>query len=341
MKTWKKIVLLVGIMLLAFGLTVLQIAHHRGESFIVMPTWNGSNDVGELSYDQKGYTVCRGGEETFSTKDVSRLNIEWLSGRVKIERYAGSGIVVREKSAVSLSEDQSMRYRLSGGTLWILPCANNVIELPEKELTVFVPKDAVFTDVDVTATSAGTELKQIAVKDSITLVSVSGSIRAEEISCTDLNFGSTSGSQKVFSVEVERDVILASVSGSIEVSGVSCSKLALNSTSGSQSVADASCEQLELQSVSGSQKAEDVDCREVRAGSSSGSVKLSFAGEPKSVEVGTISGSVTLTFPDGTPLDLDFDTVSGGLNGSALEGRHPVRVIVGTTSGSLTIRYSA
>ena len=33
MKTWKKIVLLIGILLLAFGLTVLQIAHHRGESF--------------------------------------------------------------------------------------------------------------------------------------------------------------------------------------------------------------------------------------------------------------------------------------------------------------------
>ena len=89
MKTWKKIVLLIGILLLAFGLTALQIAHHRGESFATgLAGLNGfgMNSRVHLDYDQKGYTVLKDGEESFSAGEVEALQIDWISGGVSVQQ---------------------------------------------------------------------------------------------------------------------------------------------------------------------------------------------------------------------------------------------------------------
>ena len=58
MKTGKKILLLVGILLLASGLTVLQIARHRGVSFSAGVTNSFGFESGvSVAYDQDAYTV--------------------------------------------------------------------------------------------------------------------------------------------------------------------------------------------------------------------------------------------------------------------------------------------
>ena len=69
----------------------------------------------------------------------------------------------------------------------------------------------------------------------------------------------------------------------------------------------------------------------------SGSVRLGFAAAPERVEVDSSSGSVTLSFPKGTGLDLDYDSGSGKLRGEVIYGDLPVKVDTG--SGSLTIEY--
>ena len=55
------------------------------------------------------------------------------------------------------------------------------------------------------------------------------------------------------------------------------------------------------------------------------------------MDVETTSGSVELTFPKGTGIDLDYDRSTGSLHGDVIHGALPVEVE--TTSGSLTIRY--
>lgn len=79
MKTWKKILLLVGILLLALGVSVVKIARTRGENFIPTVSFGTS---GSFGYDQKGYTVCTDGEESFAAKDVRRgLRAQGSAGR--------------------------------------------------------------------------------------------------------------------------------------------------------------------------------------------------------------------------------------------------------------------
>lgn len=334
MKTGKKIALLIGIFLVAFGLTIMQIAHHRGEPFSGGLT---RMSVRGLSYDQKGYTVCLSGEEHFAAKEVEELKIEWLSGSVSVERYDGKDVVIRERSSVKLAEDECLRYKLSAGTLSILPCANRVSTLPIKDLTVMVPKGLTLRNVNADTTSASVKILGLEVRDSIGADSVSGSLHAEDCLCGSLSFNGTSGSQHILRTDVSGKVDADSISGSFTAEGLNCASLRVDSTSGSQKITALNCGEMALSSISGSQRVSELDCREAKTSSTSGSVHVSFAAVPEGVDVETTSGSVELTFPKGTGIDLDFDRTSGSLHGDFVRGSIPVNV--DTTSGSLTIRY--
>ena len=335
MKKGTKIALLIGILLLAFGLTVMQIARHRGEGFsFSVPV---VSSVGTLNYDQKGYTVCTDGEESFSTNEVKELKLDWLSGSVTVERYDGKAVVVREKAAVRLEEDECLRWRLSGGTLSILPCANRVRTLPNKELTVLVPQGLTLKGVDADSTSASVRVSGLSVRDAIRADSISGSLYAEDCVCGSLSLNSTSGSQHILRADVSGNVDADSISGSFTAEDLRCGELDVDSTSGSHKISALSCGKLRLSSISGSQRVSGLDCREADASSTSGSVHLAFTAAPASVDVETTSGSVELTFPKGTGIDLDYDRSTGSLHGDVIHGALPVEVE--TTSGSLTIRY--
>ncbi len=338
MKTRTKVGLLIGIFLLALGITAIKIAHHRGESFEAGITNLSLGSSYRLDYDQKGYTVCDDGEESFSVNEIDALRIDWLSGAVSVERYDGKELVVRERAAFKLEEDTCLRWKLSGGTLSILPCANRVQNLHEKELTVLVPRALTLDRLDADATSASVRALDLEVSGEICLSSLSGSLRAEDCRCASLTFGSNSGSQHILRTEVRAQVNADALSGSFTAEDLRCESLDVESSSGSQKITSLRCGELRLSSLSGSQRASGLDCREIESHSTSGSVQLAFSSAPGSVYVGATSGSVELCFPKGTGIDLDFDRTSGSLHGDVVRG--PIPVDVETTSGSLTIRYS-
>ena len=319
MKTGTKIVLLVGILLLAFGLTALQIAHHRGDvSYGKLANSVSFDSSMSFGSDQKGYTVLSGREEKFSANEVRALDLDWVSGSVSVERWDGKDVVVREKAAVKLSEDQSLRWKLSGGTLSILPCANNVRDLPEKELTVLVPQGLTLEGVNVDSASASVLVAGIEASGKLNLDAASGALRVEGCVCGELDLDSASGSQSV---------LRSSVSGTVEA----------DLASGSFTAELLDCGKLDVDGASGAVRAENLSCRSVDIDTASGSVDIDFDAPPEKVEIDTASGAVTLCFPKGVGLDVDFDTTSGKLRGEVFYGSLPVDV--DTVSGSLTIEY--
>ena len=319
MKKGAKIVLLIGILLLAFGLTALQFAHHRGDvSYGRLANITSFSSSASLGYDQKGYTVLSGGEESFSAKDVKALDLDWISGSVTVERWDGKDLVVREKADSRLSEDESLRWKLSGGKLLILPCANKVRNLPDKELTVLVPKGLMLEGVNIDSASASVLLAGIEAEGKLDLDAASGSLRLEDCVCGEIKLDSASGSQSLFRCSVSGNVEADLASGSFTAEMLDCAKL-------------------DVDGASGAVRAEALLCRRADVDTASGPVGLGFDAAPEKVEISTASGAVTLAFPKGTGLDLDFDSASGKLRGEVVYGDLPVEV--DTASGNLTIEY--
>ncbi len=334
MKTWKKVLLLIAILLLALGATLTQLAHRRGDSYLANLSFGVS---GNYAYDQKGYTVCRSGETDFAAKDVRALSLDWNAGSVTVERYSGSTVLVREEAKRALKEDECLRYKLSGGELSILPCANRVSSLPEKHLTVFIPQGLVLEGLAVDVSSANVKVSGVETEKAILLESGSGTLQAEDCRCGELRLESGSGEQRVLRTEVGGALRSESGSGAFRAETLVCAEADIETNSGDKSIDGLLCDRLKLSASSGAVRGTALVCGFVESESSSGNVSLTFAAAPTHIGIETSSGDVTLTLPQGTGVNLLFDSSSGKLGGELVRGDLPIDVE--TSSGDLTIAY--
>ena len=339
MKKGTRIALVIGVILLAVGATIINIAVGRAKKAGVPAlegmSWSFSSAPG---YDQKGCTVCTDGEESFDAAGIERLDLDWVSGSVSVEKYDGKQIVVREDIDASAKEELRMRWKIENGTLFILPCANNVRDLPEKRLTVLVPAAAKLIDADIDVSSAAVSVRDLELSGDIDVDAASGGTEISNCVCRCINIDSASGAQSVRDCECD-GIRLNSASGAQSLENCAAEgTVESDRASGAFTATDLRCGALDSDGASGKLRVDGLDCAGgVNANSMSGDVYISFASVPEAVGVDTASGDVTLVFPEGTGIDLDYDTASGKLGGELKTGELPVEV--DTASGDLRIEY--
>ena len=242
---------------------------------------------------------------------VKRLVIDWVDGKVTVERRSGSTVGIRETSEKALGDDTRVRWRLDGDTLRIR-YSNGGLEITEslqKELTVSLPEDLSLAEVSVKADSAALEARELRVED-LRLETASGSIRAEGAA---------------------QRIICSAASGGIELDlEGETEKLQAETAAGAITVRAPSVRRAELKSTVG-----DVD------------VSLSdFA----SLQITTTSGSVTTTLPASPGYRAEVKTTAGSVRGDAALtqsgkvwtcGSGSARVSIETTSGSVRLDTGA
>ena len=290
MKTGTKIALLIGIILLAVGATMCNIAYGRGERISARLKTKGGTV-------QTGYTVCPDGEESFDADGIERLSIDWVSGSVRVEPYDGDEILVREKAGGALSENDRLRWRLRGGELSILSCGEGVgalVQVPDKELTVLVPERFSPREIDLDSASADVAVRALNVKGMLTIDTASGDVRIEDLRCSAL------------------DIDVAS--GDISLADVSCDGLELDTASGSITADALVCRDVEADTASGDVSLVFSEApRSVDADSMSGDVTLVFPkGTGLKLDFDTASGKLYGDYESGS-LPLSVDTASGDL----------------------------
>ena len=210
---------------------------------------------------------------------IDSLDINWISGSVRIEVYDGDAVELRETSVSDT--DDALRYVVRGGKLTVQYRKSSSWfsffgHVSEKDLTVMVPRDmaADMKDVTVETTSADISVTSLSVNEELRIDTVSGDVSLEDVTTKDLACGTVSGeitAENLTAVSVSIDT----VSGDTHVGG-DVSKVEFDSTSGD----------LELHSTA----------------------KLS------SVDTDTVSGDVTLVIPEDNGFTAELDTVSGELS---------------------------
>ena len=340
-----KTALAVAAVMLIIGATLLNIARGRGED--VSGFFNGGSSFSftnggiNFGFDQKGYTVCTSGEESFAAAEVKSLDVDWISGAVNVEPWDGKTVVIREKADAALTEGQRMRWKLQNGELSVIFCANGETKVPDKTLTVLLPRELELRDVDVDAVSAAITLTDLRVTGEINTDATSGSVRVTGCVCDQLDCDAVSGSVSISDTVVSGLIDADTTSGAVAVSGGSCAALDTDTLSGGLTVEGTAIGgDVDADSGSGKVVVRASVSGEVDVDTTSGEVELRFSGLPASVDVSTTSGAVTLAFPKGTAIDLDFDTGSGKLRGTMNNAPGGLPVNVDTGSGSLTIEES-
>lgn len=198
------------------------------------------------------------------------------------------------------SSDKRLRYELSGGVLTIRYCENSMGSWD-------------LPDKHLTLTLPEKRFARVCVE-----------LTSAELALSGVNAG-----------QLEVDT----ASGDVKADGVQAQTLTLGSTSGRLTLTDCEAQTLKLGTVSGEILAEGTFDL-FSADTTSGAVELRAAKLPQSIDVDTVSGSVTLAAPEDSAFRFDYDTVSGDLNNSladAVEGSGAT-VLIDTVSGDLRLK---
>lgn len=242
-----------------------------------------------------------------SAKNVSEIDIDWISGDVKVEYSSDvSEVEFSESYEESIDSELKMHWWVDGNTLKIKFAKSGASLIGElgKTLTVEVPYEL-----------AG-----------ISITTVSADITTEIITADEAEFDTVSGeisTPMCFYKEVDAD----SVSGDIHIQTNNDSDIDIDTVSGYVTVLSG-IKNLSVSTVSGNAEI------------------YSYSAE-YDAEFDTTSGNVIIHVMENMGLELEFDTVSGDFesdiemsykDGKYKRGDKGAKLEVDTVSGNCTVR---
>ena len=206
---------------------------------LLKPTVGGYTYDHAGSYETLARTGFGSGEQTdpaaAGLDGIDEIEIHWLSGSVYLAESDTDRILLQEDYTGD-NDDYRMRYAVQDGRLVIQPCRSraSTIGLPEKTLTVFLPKTLTLDEVTVETVSADVELLGGQTGE-LCVTTTSGGILGPGIRAESYTFGTVSGGVRLSSLPADGSSIeCESVSGDMSLSCAACPKdVELDSVSGS------------------------------------------------------------------------------------------------------------
>ena len=126
--------------------------------------------------------------------------------------------------------------------------------------------------------------------ENIYLKTISGSVKANDISAKNVTIRSTSGSQSVTNVKADK-IELNDISGSINLENISADIVDAKNNSGSVNIDDITCQNILVKSISGSIKLYGADTSAATINGGSGSIYIQGSPKGKTL-IKNISGSI-------------------------------------------------
>ena len=166
-----------------------------------------------------GYTL--GGADVVQLNGFRSIDIQWISGSVRVELYDGEGIEMKEATTDGSTVSVPMEWRVDedDSTLDILSQPQLLDVSEEKHLTVKLPRSMVLHKLDIDTVSAAVSV-DLTDEDTLTLdeldvTSVSGTVSVNAANAAGISLSTTSGaiSGSVRTQKLEAD----SVSGSVDL----------------------------------------------------------------------------------------------------------------------------
>ena len=316
--------IIVGLVL-AVLLTAILVVLLTGQNIFSRIGWDGgwlNNFVDHASYSSGGVNTDTNStivsdQAIVPANQVQKIKIDWVSGSIKFVVGTSSDIVFYESSYRDLTDAQKMRYTISSnGTLQIRYCQDldNILNwfsldqnMPSKDLVVEVPASLIGTLQDIEVDAVSASVELNGVYGKeIEVDTVSGQIYCVNIDVNDLEFDSTSGSIVCENSSAD-SVSVDNVSGSIQLNGT--------------------FDKIDVDTVSGQ-------------------TKLNCVTVPSRIEADGVSGSITISLPEGASFTANLDSISGSITSDFPGTLGEDRITVGdgsanfrvnTVSGSLRI----
>lgn len=135
-------------------------------------------------------------ENGAASVSVEKININWISGNVKIIGADVSEVSFSESADGGINADDALQYRVENGELIIDYCKDGFYfgigdYIPEKELVLTVPVQ--FGSIAVDSVSSDIEISGVELSRSLKVNSTSGELTVQNVSTESLECDSISG----------------------------------------------------------------------------------------------------------------------------------------------------
>lgn len=269
-------------------------------------------------------------EFTYDGAAVSKVNVNWIIGEVKLTQTAGSELRVKESGQFD-EEEKKMRYLIDGDVLNVMFWQSEysaTVKNEEKKLSIEIPMNV---DLKVTCVSAPFTAGDLQLKDA-KISSIGGAVTIGNLTAEEVKIKSISGLIKTGDIVSRTDIAMENVSGSVEINKVAASELSAETISGNIIISGFSVsEKASLKSVSGAIKLKDVITKTVEAKNTSGAVRIKVASSyAVNADYETTSGVVE--FGDKVYEKRKLDGVTFGA------GAKEVYINVSTVSGAIDVQ---
>ncbi len=238
-------------------------------------------------YDNaSSYTIA---EDTVSLDNINEIDINWISGKVNIETSDTDKVTFSESHKDGISKDLYMRYLVANGKLTIQYCRSglkvrNGSAPVKKDLTVYVPSNVVFREIECDTVSSNLNMKGVATRE-LKLENVSGNVSLSDVRADEIDVENVSGNISIETDENVRRFEIETVSGNVTITAPSVSSVSAEGVSCSLTLnLDDADFRVELDGVSKRMKVDGTDYREVGDGN------YVFGNGSGRVEVELVSG---------------------------------------------------
>lgn len=241
MKKSVKITLIVAAALVGLGLCLSAAGFAMGGRFSELKDLHLDPATGKWerqSTREPTENLYAGGDYISDKTDITILDIDWITGDVKVRLTNNDTITVEEMVSDNGYDAHPMVVTDDSGILKIRYADKawmNAIDPPQKALTVYLPREVAenLTEVSFSSVSADFDVDPLTVREKFAFSSVSGDLKTDAITAENVN------------AEV------STVSGKIELDG-SFLRVTGESTSGKIDVKLRNCpEKLNIVTVSG------------------------------------------------------------------------------------------
>lgn len=241
MKKSVKITLIVAAALVGLGLCLSAAGFAMGGRFSELKDLHLDPATGkweQQSTREPTENLYAGGDYISDKTDITILDIDWITGDVKVRLTNNDTITVEEMVSDNGYDAHHMVVTDDSGILKIRYADKawmNAIDPPQKALTVYLPREVAenLTEVSFSSVSADFDVDPLTVREKFAFSSVSGDLKTDAITAENVN------------AEV------STVSGKIELDG-SFLRVTGESTSGKIEVKLRNCpEKLNIVTVSG------------------------------------------------------------------------------------------
>lgn len=274
---------------------------------------------------------------------ITTINIDYVSGDVKLKGTADSTVKVTETSNKALTEEQKVHTWVDGSTLYIRYCASidkiSFCKI-EKDLEITMPE---VRDLDsiIVHVSSGNMIFTDFKADKLNAESSSGNIDIDG-SVSDAVIKSSSGNTKL-ALDGDSDSIdIRSSSGTVDLSqNGNAGSVKVNSSSGGVRMLLDKATDVDIHVSSGSINVEGNEIINLKSHASSGSNSFRIGKAPRTSDIHSSSGSVKVYIPADSDITIKPHISSGDFNYDLALTKNGKEYINGNGSSEMIINVSS